>query len=105
MPCALGDEMNLHFPQNELARAEAYNIANTDNQYCKPTDGTPLRGLIQDHVVSGVLLTKKDTFFTREEFQQVRLDVVVLGFGCCADNEYILSFCSQLSETSTLTRS
>jgi len=50
-----GDELNLHFPQNELARAEAYNIANTDNQYCKPTDGAPLRGLIQDHVVAGVL--------------------------------------------------
>ena len=84
-----GDEMNVHFPQNELARAEAYNIANTDNQYCKPTDGTPLRGLIQvwflasfvleahlpiaaqDHVVSGVLLTLRDTFFTRDDFQQV----------------------------------
>ena len=66
-----GDEMNMHFPQNELARAEAYNIANTDNQYVKPTDGTPLRGLIQDHVGSGVLLTQRDTFFTRAEYQQV----------------------------------
>lgn len=25
-----GDEMNAHFPQNELARAEAYNIGNSD---------------------------------------------------------------------------
>ena len=33
--------------QNELARAEAYLIVNTDNQYPKPTDGMPLRGLIQ----------------------------------------------------------
>lgn len=39
--------MNVHFPQNFLARAEAYTVANTDNQYLKPTDGTPLRGLIQ----------------------------------------------------------
>ena len=23
-----GDEMNAHFPQNEIARAEAYNIGN-----------------------------------------------------------------------------
>ena len=38
-----GDEMNMHFPQNELARAEAYMIANTDNQYLVPTDGKPLR--------------------------------------------------------------
>jgi DNA-directed RNA polymerase I subunit RPA1 len=42
-----GDELNLHFPQTEQARAEAMLIANTNNQYVKPTDGAPLRGLIQ----------------------------------------------------------
>ena len=42
-----GDEMNVHFPQSELARSEAYNIANTNNQYLVPTSGKPLRGLIQ----------------------------------------------------------
>jgi DNA-directed RNA polymerase I subunit RPA1 len=63
--------MNLHFPQNEIARAEAAMIASTDYQYLVPTDGSPLRGLIQDHVVSGVWMTKRDTFFTREEYQQV----------------------------------
>jgi DNA-directed RNA polymerase I subunit RPA1 len=44
-----GDEMNVHFPQSELARAEAYEIANTNNQYLVPTSGKPLRGLIQVH--------------------------------------------------------
>lgn len=63
--------MNLHVPQNELARAEAYTIANTDNQYVVPTDGTPLRGLIQDNVLTGVLLTQLDTFLSRGEFQQL----------------------------------
>lgn len=66
-----GDEMNMHLPQNELARAEAYTIANTDNQYLVPTDGSPLRGLIQDHVVTGVLLCLKDTWLTREVYQQL----------------------------------
>ncbi|KZT29285.1 beta and beta-prime subunits of DNA dependent RNA-polymerase [Neolentinus lepideus HHB14362 ss-1] len=66
-----GDEMNIHFPQNQIARAEAYNIANTDNQYLVPTSGKPLRGLIQDHVVAGVWMTNKDTFFTREEYFQL----------------------------------
>ncbi|TFK55537.1 beta and beta-prime subunits of DNA dependent RNA-polymerase [Heliocybe sulcata] len=66
-----GDEMNIHFPQNQVARAEAYNIANTDNQYLVPTSGKPLRGLIQDHVVAGVWMTNKDTFFTREEYFQL----------------------------------
>ncbi|KAI8391772.1 uncharacterized protein BYT42DRAFT_642179 [Radiomyces spectabilis] len=66
-----GDEMNIHFPQNEIARAEATLIANTDNQYLVPTSGNPLRGLIQDHVVSGVWMTARDTFFTRDEYQQL----------------------------------
>eukprot|EP01126_Amoeba_proteus_P047645 TRINITY_DN5456_c0_g1_i5.p1 TRINITY_DN5456_c0_g1~~TRINITY_DN5456_c0_g1_i5.p1 ORF type:complete len:1424 (+),score=301.44 TRINITY_DN5456_c0_g1_i5:49-4272(+) len=71
-----GDEMNVHLPQNEFCRAEARFIANTDNQYVVPKDGTPLRGLIQDSIVSGVYLTCKDTFFTRGEFQQ-------LVYFCC----------------------
>jgi DNA-directed RNA polymerase I subunit RPA1 len=66
-----GDEMNCHFPQNDLARAEAQYIVQTDLQYIVPTDGSPLRGLIQDHVVGGVKMTKRDTFFKRWEFQQL----------------------------------
>lgn len=66
-----GDEMNMHFPQSQAARAECYNIANTDNQYLVPTSGSPLRGLIQDHVVAGVWMTCKDTLFTRSEYQQL----------------------------------
>jgi len=44
---------------------------NCDNQYIVPTSGNPLRGLIQDHVASGVKLTCKNTFLTRSEFQQL----------------------------------
>lgn len=63
--------MNMHFPQNENARAEAMMLANTDSQYLTPTSGKPLRGLIQDHISAGVWLTNKDTFFTREQYQQL----------------------------------
>ncbi|KAF7332255.1 DNA-directed RNA polymerase subunit [Mycena kentingensis (nom. inval.)] len=66
-----GDEMNIHFPQNQVSRAEAMLIANTDNQYLVPTSGNPLRGLIQDHVVAGVWMTSQDSFFTREEYFQL----------------------------------
>ncbi|BGP30582.1 hypothetical protein JCM10296v2_002337 [Rhodotorula toruloides] len=66
-----GDEMNMHFPQSLVAQAEARMIANTDNQYLVPTSGNPLRGLIQDHVVAGVWLTNKDTFFTRDQYYQL----------------------------------
>lgn len=66
-----GDEMNMHFPQNEAARAEALLLANTNSQYLTPTSGKPLRGLIQDHISAGVWLTNKDTFFSREQYQQL----------------------------------
>lgn len=66
-----GDEMNVHFPQDEISRAEAFNIANANKQYVVPTSGDPIRGLIQDHIISAVLLTKKDTFLTREEYHHL----------------------------------
>lgn len=66
-----GDEINLHFFQSQLARAEAKHIASTDHQYTAPTSGKPLRGLIQDHVVSGVLLSSKDTFLERDLYMQL----------------------------------
>ncbi|CAA6667519.1 unnamed protein product [Spirodela intermedia] len=66
-----GDEMNVHLPQDEISRAEALNIADANKQYVVPTSGNPIRGLIQDHIISAVLLTKKDTFLTREEYDQL----------------------------------
>ena len=66
-----GDEMNMHFPQNENARAEAMIFADTDHQYLVATAGKPLRGLIQDHISMGVWLTNRDTFFTRAEYQEL----------------------------------
>ena len=66
-----GDEMNMHFPQNEVARAEALQIADTDHQYLVATSGKPLRGLIQDHISIGVWLSSKDTMFSRSEYQQL----------------------------------
>jgi DNA-directed RNA polymerase I subunit RPA1 len=66
-----GDEMNMHFPQSEVARAEALQIADTDHQYLAATAGKPLRGLIQDHLSVAVRMTNRDTFFTRAEYQQL----------------------------------
>lgn len=42
-----GDEINLHLPQDNLGRAEGYGIVHADEQYIVPTDGKPVRGLIQ----------------------------------------------------------
>ncbi|CAD7700265.1 unnamed protein product [Ostreobium quekettii] len=66
-----GDEINLHLPQDHLCRAEGYGIVHADHQYIVPTDGKPLRGLIQDSIDAGVLLTKRDTFLRRHEYMQL----------------------------------
>ncbi|XP_066123701.1 DNA-directed RNA polymerase I subunit RPA1 isoform X1 [Saccopteryx bilineata] len=66
-----GDEMNAHFPQSELGRAEAYVLACTDQQYLVPKDGQPLAGLIQDYMVSGANMTTRGCFFTREQYMEL----------------------------------
>ncbi|KAM6201574.1 LOW QUALITY PROTEIN: DNA-directed RNA polymerase I subunit RPA1 [Rhynchocyon petersi] len=66
-----GDEMNAHFPQSELGRAEACVLACTDQQYLVPKDGQPLAGLIQDHMVSGANMTTRGCFFTREQYMEL----------------------------------
>ena len=72
-----GDEMNAHFPQSELARAEAYTMVASSKQFLVPKDGTPLQGLIQDHVISGVKMTMRGRFFTRGEYQQLVYEALV----------------------------
>uniref|UniRef100_A0A665T9M1 DNA-directed RNA polymerase subunit n=1 Tax=Echeneis naucrates TaxID=173247 RepID=A0A665T9M1_ECHNA len=66
-----GDEMNAHFPQSELGRAEAYTLVSTDQQYLVPKDGKPLAGLIQDHMVSGTRMTIRSCFFTRNQYTEL----------------------------------
>ena len=66
-----GDEMNLHFPQNELARAEAMQLADTDHQYLVATSGKPLRGLIQDHISMGTWFTSRDSLFDKDDYHQL----------------------------------
>lgn len=66
-----GDELNMHFPQNELARSEAQHLVTTHAQYLTPKDGSPLAGLIQDCVVASVMLTMRGKFFNRQDYQQL----------------------------------
>lgn len=39
--------MNVHFPQDEISRAESVHIVNANKQYIVPTSGDPIRSLIQ----------------------------------------------------------
>lgn len=66
-----GDEMNAHFPQNLIGQSEAGNLVNVANNYLVPKDGTPLGGLIQDYVISGVGLTMRGKFLARDDYHQL----------------------------------
>ncbi|XP_055332265.1 DNA-directed RNA polymerase I subunit RPA1-like isoform X2 [Paramacrobiotus metropolitanus] len=66
-----GDEMNAHLPQDEVARSEAHSILNASYQYLVPKDGTPLSGLIQDHIVAGVHFTIRGRFFNKADYEQL----------------------------------
>ncbi|GMR34290.1 hypothetical protein PMAYCL1PPCAC_04485, partial [Pristionchus mayeri] len=68
-----GDEMNGHLVQTLIAQTEVAEIANVGSNFLVPKDATPLLGLIQDHVVSGVLLTLRGRFLEKEDFMHLLL--------------------------------
>jgi len=60
-----GDEMNIHFPQTEEARAEAIVLMGSKSNIATPRSGEPLIAAIQDFITGAYLLTQKDVFFDR----------------------------------------
>ncbi|KAL4425069.1 hypothetical protein ABPG77_010383 [Micractinium sp. CCAP 211/92] len=66
-----GDEMNIHVPQTEEARAEAYHLMGVMNNLCTPKSGEILIAATQDFLTSAYLLTSKDRFLTRPEICQL----------------------------------
>lgn len=66
-----GDEMNLHVPQSEEARAEARLLMLVQNQIISPRYGGPIIGAIRDYITSAYLLTRRSTFLTKEEASKI----------------------------------
>ncbi len=66
-----GDEMNLHVPQGEEARAESRILMLVQEQILSPRYGGPIIGGIQDYISSAYLLTRKGTLFTKAETCQL----------------------------------
>ncbi|KAI9912862.1 hypothetical protein PsorP6_006479 [Peronosclerospora sorghi] len=66
-----GDEMNLHVPQTEEARAEARTLLTVEQNLITPRNGAPLVAATQDFLTAAYLLTQKTTFFNHEAFCQV----------------------------------
>ena len=63
-----GDEMNMHLPQTEEARAEASELMSVRHNLITPRNGEPLVAATQDFLTAAYLMTQKDVFYSREEF-------------------------------------
>jgi DNA-directed RNA polymerase III subunit RPC1 len=63
-----GDEMNIHVPQTEEARAEAINLMGVKWNLCTPKNGEPVIAATQDFISAAYLLSNKEMFFDRKTF-------------------------------------
>ncbi|KJP89875.1 DNA-directed RNA polymerase III subunit RPC1 [Plasmodium fragile] len=63
-----GDEMNLHVPQTEEARAEALYLMNVKHNLITPKNGEVMIALTQDFLSASYVITNKDTFLDRDSF-------------------------------------
>ena len=61
-----GDEMNLHIPQTEEARAEAEILVSVQANILSPRTGGPIIGGIHDHITGIFLLTHRVRHFRKE---------------------------------------
>ena len=68
-----GDEMNLHVPQSEEARAEAILLMRVQEQLISPRFGGPIIGGLRDFITGAYLLTKDDTVLTKQEFANLAM--------------------------------
>lgn len=75
-----GDEMNIHVPQTEEARAEALQLMGVRENLVTPKNGKPIIGAIQDFISTAYILSWKDTFLDRAAFVQICFQMLETGF-------------------------
>ncbi|KAI1462728.1 beta and beta-prime subunits of DNA dependent RNA-polymerase [Annulohypoxylon moriforme] len=71
-----GDEMNLHVPQTEEARAEAMTLMGVKNNLATPKNGEPIIAATQDFITAAYLLSSKDNFFDRKTFTYIVMQMM-----------------------------
>jgi DNA-directed RNA polymerase subunit A' len=72
-----GDEMNLHIPQTEEARAEAAILVAVEENILSPRFGGPIIGGIHDHISGIFMLTNQLQWHTKEEALYLLKDIPV----------------------------
>mmetsp|Transcript_19222 Transcript_19222/g.22235 ORF Transcript_19222/g.22235 Transcript_19222/m.22235 type:complete len:379 (-) Transcript_19222:1302-2438(-) len=78
-----GDEMNIHLPQTQEAKAEANILMNVVNNLVTPKSGEPLIAATQDFLTASFLLTNKDQFYDQAEFCKI------CSYFCIEGNEIL----------------
>jgi len=63
-----GDEMNIHLPQTEEAKSEAFYLMGSIQNIQSPKSGEPLIACLQDFIATCFLITQKDYFLDRTHF-------------------------------------
>jgi len=71
-----GDEMNLHIPQTEEARAEAEILMSVEKHIISPKNGLNIIGSVED-AVSGIYLLTRDLEFNKDDAVQLLMSVGV----------------------------
>ncbi|CAB0043121.1 unnamed protein product [Trichogramma brassicae] len=72
-----GDEMNLHLPQTEEARAEALVLMGNKSNLVTPRNGELMIAATQDFITGSYLLTRKDNFFNKAQVCQIIGQILV----------------------------
>jgi len=72
-----GDEMNLHVPQTEEARAEALTLMGVKYNLATPKNGEPIIAATQDFITAAYLMSSKDRFYTKKEFAYICLHMTL----------------------------
>jgi DNA-directed RNA polymerase subunit A' len=84
-----GDEMNLHIPQTEEARAEAEILMHVPTQIISPRYGLSIIGCNKDAQTGMYVLSQKDFKLTREEAIDMLASIGVTDFGRLPDKEIV----------------
>ncbi|MBN3037443.1 MAG: DNA-directed RNA polymerase subunit A' [Candidatus Diapherotrites archaeon] len=66
-----GDEMNLHVPQTEEARAEALSLMLVQDQVISPRFGAPIIKGDEDIITGGYLMTQRNVKFSKNDAERI----------------------------------
>jgi len=66
-----GDEMNMHLPQSMETRAEVTELMMVPKMIVSPQANKPVMAIVQDTLLSCRLMTKRDTFITKDVFMNI----------------------------------